>query len=420
MADSREMVFAESCLPLLQSGEYELTAWEDGKELGKSQVMSEKINVAGPRFTLGADEVIGVSPAEGMKGSYETVLPQISLKRKTLPWERSIQPSGVTAVRKDNKIKKENPWLYVFLLAGDEIVSPQTGTAKEVIQPPEGTFFPNLKLEEGEGSQTVSYIDVDAGIFSDIFPHKDELCYLAHARKKTEDAGNTVAVRKAKETEDWYSVVLGNRLPRESEQGIQNHAYLVSVEGFETWWEKDPGSYGKVRLIVLYDWKFISVSERYHWKEIMGDLNVGWLKMEGDSNCGEDLKELLAHGYVPLPHYLRDGSRTVSFYRGPFVPLRLKQKEYSVYDSDALYRYDPNYGVFDVSLSCAWQHGRLLALGNPSFVSLLLKKKGTMRKLRGKILEREMISNHLGQVSGEEPLEVQMLKRLNGLWEDEE
>lgn len=405
MKDSQEIIFSESCLPLLQSGEYELTAWEDGKEVGKSQKRSEKIEIKGPRFTLSQEEILGVAPGQGLNGNYETILPQVMLKRKTLPWERSILPSALTAVRKDDTAKKENPWLYVFLLAGDEIVPVQTGRAGDVILPPEDTFFPHLTLTEDEEKQTISYIDVDAGIFRDIFPGKEELCYLAHARKRGEE---------------WYSVVMGNRLPRSAEQGMLNQAYLVSVEGFEEWWNEGGSSCRKVRMIVLYDWQFISVPERYHWKEMFADLDVGWMKMEEEGDCSEDLKELLDHGYVPVPHRLREGSRTVSFYRGPLAPVRIKKEEHPVYDSDSLYRYDPAYGVFDVSLSCAWQQGRLLALANPSIIKLLQKNRVMNLKMAQKRAEKKMITTRLSQISNEESLEVQILERLNCLWEEEE
>lgn len=418
MNHNQKMMFAESCLPLLQSGEYELTAWEEGKALGKSQVETRKIQIQGPRFSLNPDEILGVSPGQGLNGNFETILPQVMLKRKTLPWERQIRPSALTSVRKDNTARKEKPWLYVFLLAGNEIVPVQTGKTGDVILPSKGTFFPPLTLEEREEELIISYVDVDAGIFREIFPEKEEICYLAHARKKGERKGNARRMHKSAETEEWYSVVLGNRLPQSTEQGVLNQVYLVSVEGFDSWWENDNSSYEKVRMVVLYHWQFISVKQKYHWKEMFADLDVGGMRMEESSNYSEGLNELLHHGYVPVPHILRDGSRTVSFYRGPFSPVRIKREEHPVYDSDSLYRYDPVNGVFDVSLSCAWQQGRLLALANPSFIKRLQKNRSLNLKLDRKKAEKTMIASRLSHVSGQDSLEEKTLEQLNCLWEE--
>lgn len=399
--DMAGMLFSESCLPLLQSGEYQLTAWVDGKELGKSQVSSQTVEVRGQRFTLCLEDILGVSPAPGMVGNYETVLPQVMLKRKTLPWERSIHPSGLTAVRESGKAKKENPWLYVFLLAGDEIVEVQTKTVKEAIVPPKDIFFPHLTLEEDEGEEIVSYIDVDAGLFETIFPGEKELCYLAHARKKAEQ--NRIKAVKNETQEDWYSVVMGNRLPQGNAQGMANCAYLVSVEGFESWWQGEHGNYKKVRLIVLHHWQFLSVPQQYHWKELFGGLSRRWLKEETQEGMSEEMKQKLHDGYVPISHLAEDGNRDVSYYRGPLTPVRVNEQAQE---------------TSDLSLESAWQQGRLLALANPSIVRLLQKNGSMNRKHAFRQAQRRMICAHMPQIGMEESLEVQMLERLNELWEE--
>lgn len=414
IGEQEEICFSESCLPLLQSGNYQLTAWLDGKELGKSQTNSQTIEVKGPRFSLNPQDILGVCPAPGVKGNYETVLPQVMLRRKSLPWERSIHPSGLTAVRRDGRAKKENPWLYVFLLAGDEIVPVQTMAAKDAVTPPEGVFFPHLTLEGDEGKEPVSYIDVDAGLFADIFPGKEELCYLAHARKTSEE--NIRRAVKHETQEDWYAVVMGNRLPQSSSQGMINSAYLVSVEGYESWWKGGGGNCKKVRLIVLHHWQFESVPQQYHWKELFGGLSRGWLKAEEQEGMTQEMKEKLREGYVPVSHLAEDGSRKASYYRGPLTPVRVGEQN--------------NTGE-DISLNSAWQQGRLLALANPSLVKQLQKNSVMNRKNAWKRAERQRINAYLMQIGREdsldersmsemdreEPLEVQMLNRLNELWE---
>lgn len=142
---------------------------------------------------------------------------------------------------------------------------------------------------------------------------EEELCYLAHARKTSEE--NIRRAVKHETQEDWYAVVMGNRLPQSSSQGMINSAYLVSVEGYESWWKGGGGNCKKVRLIVLHHWQFESVPQQYHWKELFGGLSRGWLKAEEQEGMTQEMKEKLREGYVPVSHLAEDGSRKASYYR---------------------------------------------------------------------------------------------------------
>lgn len=71
----------------------------------------------------------------------------------------------------------------------------------------------------------------------------------------------------------------------------------------------------------------------------------------------------LAGGAVALPHRMRQGNRTVSWYRGPFVPGPTSGDiELPVRAADTLFRYNPASGMFDSSYAAAWELGRLLTL----------------------------------------------------------
>ena len=90
-------------------------------------------------------------------------------------------------------------------------------------------------------------------------------------------------------------------------------------------------------------------------------------------------------GCVPLPHAMRQGNKTVSWYRGPLVPGNNTSKEFSlpIRTADELVYYDETCGVFDVSYSAAWELGRLLALQSKSFsLSLYHWKRTHARKLK--------------------------------------
>ena len=80
-------------------------------------------------------------------------------------------------------------------------------------------------------------------------------------------------------------------------------------------------------------------------------------------------------GYVPMPHRLRDGSRTLSWYRGPLVPVDVPSAaQPAVFaNPDEALRYDAATGFFDTSYAAAWQLGRLLALQNQEFARALFQ-----------------------------------------------
>ena len=69
-------------------------------------------------------------------------------------------------------------------------------------------------------------------------------------------------------------------------------------------------------------------------------------------------------GCVPLPHSLRQGNQTISWYHGPLTPGRNKSKDIDlpIRSADELVRYNKDDGMFDVSYAAAWELGRLLTL----------------------------------------------------------
>lgn len=338
----------------MQSGEYIVTAQVRDDTLGTSENVSENFYVDGPRFSLSENDVISVYPGKDVTGSFGDSLAHVVLCRKTLPWERSVHTQHnaryYTASDDEAAPTKELPWLCVLLLRDMEIVNISSGKVGDVVRPPADIFFPTLSLRQGEEEGECKYIDLPTALFRDIVPSPEELSLLAHAREKGMG-----------DDEEWVSVVVGNRLPAAGDQGLRNRAYLVSLEGFGDYDRNNKLSdYSSVRLIVLYSWDFYAVSEERHFLQFCEGLDVGRF-------CGSSDSKITENGFLPMMHQLRQGSRTVSFYRGPFVPLPTKYPQDSeevAWCSDGLYRYDLKLGMFDVSYAAAWQLGRLIALNN--------------------------------------------------------
>jgi hypothetical protein len=87
-------------------------------------------------------------------------------------------------------------------------------------------------------------------------------------------------------------------------------------------------------------------------------------------------------GYTALLHQTRDGGKTVSWYRGPLLPARVATDVLpdTLSSADAATRYDPASGMFDLSYAGAWQIGRLLAIQDTRFSTLLCNwRRGNLR-----------------------------------------
>lgn len=383
--------FAESCIPPLQSGEYVLTVTQMSGTLGNSQTLTQEFSVAGPRLSLAPGEIQSVYPPPQMAGSFGSTLPHIVFQRKTLPWERSPEQRQDAVCRVPSAARPGfvKPWIALLTLCGGEILPVQTGRAGAVTAPADpDTHFPGLTLSRDEAREQCRYIDVPRDVFLDLMPRYDEIQYLSHVRK-TEPADKA---DQAVAGDAWVSVVIGNRLPAVSETGAGSRVYAVSLEGFGDYHADAAVSRcGLVRLIVLHSWAFTSVTTPCHFRHMLRNLSVAAVSLPGPAP-NETIKPLLDNGYVPVAHTLRNGDQTVSFYRGPLVPVSLSKKALTAMSADSLYKYDPDTGTFDVSYASAWQMGRLIALNNPSIAMQIMQKRAANYRALHKLHTKEIFN----------------------------
>ena len=129
-----------------------------------------------------------------------------------------------------------------------------------------------------------------------------------------------------------------------------------------------------MRLISLKKWEFYCKNPAHTFKGILEGLNPNHCSPAYHLPISEKAKaaeDLLRAGLVPLPHFMRAGDRSISWYHGPFVPQPVQvRRAGSAADpipaavADQLLIWDKQRGMFDVSYAAAWELGRMLMLKN--------------------------------------------------------
>ena len=360
-------------LPALEAGRYRVTARHTVAERTDEdpvvhQELSDviELEVTGPRFTLPPERIHSRFPAPGSHGDFTEVLPHIAISSPTLPWLREPDARD----RRVRSTRTDAPWMALLLFHHDD-PAPQvtTGPLAELLEAREYAGW--RRREAGERADDLcQWIEVEGDLFHRIAPERESLRWLTHVRR---EAGTEVAV------------VVANRLP--DPRGVTT-CCLVSLEDAA----HILGSATRVRLPVLDSWTFNPGAEREDFKGLVERLDCDVLRL------ARPLPET-EHGYALLEHTLRQGARTVSWYRGPLIPSATASTPEAGlgHDSaDEFLRHDALTGMFDVSLAAAWQLGRLLALADPELSVAIAEFKAEGQRRRAQTSERALVADRLG------------------------
>lgn len=205
MVSRGTFVLHDAVRPALPDGAYEINVTQTLDPPGNSvDPLDKHLVVTGPRFTLPPDQPLSFYPPNNAVGAFSTRLPQIVLRRRTLPWERYVDPADPTL-----------PWLALVVLAPGE---GQVSTG----QPVDTTSLPDPDLRD---SDTRDVLTVTERVVQEIFPTKEDLPWLCHAREV--DLSDTELALG--DDDGFMAVVLANRLPQ---PGLQYTACLISLEGY--------------------------------------------------------------------------------------------------------------------------------------------------------------------------------------------
>jgi hypothetical protein len=441
-----EIQFVEACHPALVAGEYrvstveQISSLQDAEYQWKSDSYKSEVvfSVDAPRFTLNPADIHSVYPPANETGRFDNALPHVVFTRRTLPWERTLDGNPPQLG------KPFLPWMGLLLFQEDELQSKSSANevkeievkslpilsdsedsllhsrVKDVLAPDVGQHGPNNTQDKPvwspsweqeekyryEGKSCLT-IDLPADLFKTVAPRDQDLLYLAHVRQVDTGDKEVLGINDR----GWFSLIMGNRAPQPNKR---HRAFLVSLEGFqdrltERW---SPATGQKVRLAVLGAWAFIcegasDFKTRMHHlngvKSEIEDLPESGLRLRFDDfvkdiyennganndnlpltagDANDIVNAAYARGYTAFDYFMRQGEQTVSWYRGPLVPVNYakpRQIQKPVSCTDELLRYDPETGLFDSTYAAAWQLGRLLALQNQAFALSLDRARRTLR-----------------------------------------
>jgi hypothetical protein len=316
--------------------------------------------VDGPRFALPATDVVAVHPPADAQGAFSEVLPHIVLGRRTLPWERDLDPGQVIPPPSPDPRPLPPagvPWLGLLLFADDPAlrevtVLPDPVPLSSVVT--DATIRARLGL--GGADPQVRAIEVDATLLRQLAPTKDEVRLLSHVRQVNVDDRELAAG----DSDGWFAVVQANRLPA---PGLRYRACLVSLEQRSDVIFPAPPQPGQplppsapARLVLLYSWTFTAApagAGEGTFRELAGALDAGLL--------GLGAPDVAATGQRPVTLHDRAGDDLAAWYRGPLIARPVARDPLGPYHAaDQALRVIPETGAEDISYAAAFELGRLL------------------------------------------------------------
>jgi hypothetical protein len=307
-------------------------------------------SLEGPRFALPATEVVAVHPPRNAQGSFDEVFPHLVLGRRTLPWERELDPDGIIPPPlaevpdpEPRPLTGGVPWLALLLFVDDPTrqevtVLPQPVPLSSVVTDPEI----RARLRLGGADPQVEAIEVGAGLLRQVAPSKQEVQLCCHARQVNVDDRELAAG----DSDGWFAVVMANRLPT---PGVRHRACLVSLEQ-----RSDVVFPAGPRL--LHTWTFTAAPARPgggSFRELAEALDSGLM--------GAGTPNVTDTGHRALTLQDRSGTSQAVWYRGPLVARPVARDPLGPYHSaDQARRVSPETGAEDISYAAAFEVGRLL------------------------------------------------------------
>lgn len=214
MVSKSHFVLHSRAVPPLTAGDYVLEGKQriddpDGTSY-PTETYRGHIRINSPRYRMPPDQILSTFPPANSEGAYESRLPQIVLRRRTLPWERAVDT--------DRKI----PWMALVVIAEGEGALSAESPIADCVTPP-------LVLSGPNDTPTGVYLSVPQTTVTKVFPTKDDLQLLVHVREV--DLSDTELAMG--DDDGFLAVVLANRLPQFDRVGCKPVRYLACLINLE-------------------------------------------------------------------------------------------------------------------------------------------------------------------------------------------
>jgi hypothetical protein len=224
--------------PPLTAGDYVLRATQQVAG-GPTEPYQGHVRITSPRYRMPPDQILSTFPPANAEGAFEARLPQVVLRRRTLPWERVMDDAH-----------REIPWLALVVIAeGEGQLSGEVPIAECVT--------PGVTLSGPNDVASGVYLAVSETVVNKVFPTRDDLQLLVHVREV--DINDTeLAIG---DDDGFLAVVLANRLPqfdREQCRPVRYLACLINLEGQLAMLPSPPGV----------------VDDRFHATAVVQDLRA--------------------------------------------------------------------------------------------------------------------------------------------------
>ncbi|KAL3443876.1 hypothetical protein BJX65DRAFT_311357 [Aspergillus insuetus] len=375
-----------------------------------SHTRTSSFEVASPRYSLSDAHIAAIHPPPGgiIPGK---AIPHIVFKNPHLPWERTMQSSGVVQI----------PWLALWIFREGELLLPDEGIFQgtfpsdtravrlpiaDLLRSGIPTPLASIASERSEDGTRADFIFVPRNLF-DTFTYRYESRGSPSTKPQLEPYGYLTHVRHIdtpaieSDPPSAQSVILANRVgPLDGEESVEAIAHLVSLEGLDTDLCLEDGG-NSIAVCSLYSWSFgysPQVTQRFT-DDILAALRDlddearflqpppdKWAPLINSNNPVKQqrLGQLLRDGYTLMRHRTQTGEVTSAFQRGPLTPTPPEsgfKPNSLVHDSQTeLQVFDHEVGMFNISFETAWTLGKATALADSEYASALIRLRHTLSK----------------------------------------
>jgi hypothetical protein len=427
ITEPTKLEFIQYHQPALRNGNYQITVQQQIQcvkiQENNAFSITRTFSVSGERFELKPTDIHAVFPPNGGLGEHSNVLPHIIINRSTLPWERQAdannqpwlalllfeeeekpEPKIITikTLKDINSYSAKFPIFYLENGQHEDDKLIVIDVKKELlykILPITDDLEYLAHVRQGTDEQGNLLSDELAVIIGNRLPKKDSINTVHLVSLEGRYNANGFNFQEAKDDDyirlvslkSWSFACVDEK---QSFKRLLTHLnrgkYLFSINSLEL--TSDLNSKKIDNLLPLFTsqkyplsnptiqvdeagilWRILDRDNQQYSVEKLGDrLDIyrrepSIFRLPKTDNA--EAEKYLSMGYIPLPHFFREGSKTFSWYHSPLIPGKTPTDTITlpIRVADELVRYNPNNGIFDVSYAAAWELGRLLALQSKSF-----------------------------------------------------